>query len=73
MVIDSASALNNETGLYQLANTWKDGRQQDIFTSYLFLIMPRDGLEIWSGATVASFIYKEKAGKQRATGVVYLL
>ena len=73
VVIDGSSGLNNESGVYRLQQTWKDGRRQDAFTSYLLPIMPRDGLEVRSGANVAKIIFEEENGKQTATGVIYQL
>jgi len=73
VVVDGASGSNNDTGIYHLSHTFKDGRRQDAFTAYLLPIMPRDGLEVRTGANVANIIYEEEKGKQRATGVVYMI
>ena len=73
VVVDGASGSNNSSGLYHSSNTFKDGRRQDAFTAYLLPIMPREGLEVRTGTNVATIIYKEVNGKQRATEVVYVL
>jgi len=65
VIVDGVSDLYNESGVYQLRNTWKGGRRQNDFTAYLLPIIPRDGLEDRSDSNVLKIIYETEYRKQK--------
>lgn len=57
MVTDGASGEELDNGLYGFSYAQSGGERQDSFTNYLKNILPREGLQIRSGAGLSNLCF----------------